>query len=231
MSGAAAIAAAKNRRGKTEPAPKSGSASSRLPAPVQTRQPTACSRTDAPPNKKNAPTPTPVANVNANAQAHNSVNKESLQITGPMHPIQILTLHEQRMNRFDERLNKALQDLQIGAADTVITSQQKLEDERNEEYFEECFSRLDTIEAKLNMLEDVIGNIQNKLTNVQNFMIETNLAVVKLNKLTEIAAAATTVSITSPPLIFTPEATTPVPGSPMHTPSDDIIELMITNID
>jgi hypothetical protein len=201
MSGAAAIAAAKNRRGRTEPAPKSQT-SSKFPAPIQTKPANTCSRTDsscAVPNKKNtssAPAPASAPLL--------AVNQESLQITGPMHPIQILTLHEQRMNRFDERLNKAVQDLQS----SIVAPQQRLEDEAHEEYLEECFNRLDVVDAKLNMLEEVIGNLQNKLTNVQNYMIETNLAVMKLTKSVE----------TAPSTVFTPLPSPDItaPASPTH---------------
>jgi hypothetical protein len=53
-------------------------------------------------------------------------------------------------------------------------------DADDEEYREECFTRIGTLESKLSMLEEVIMNLQNKLTVVQNFMMETNLEVSKL---------------------------------------------------
>ena len=158
MSGAAGIAAAKNRRSKTEN-------TVRFTPPVVT---CATKKNAVPPTNKNAVPPTPVSTrTSANASTPHLVDTTTLQILGPLPPAQILKYHEQRLNRLDERLSQT----RPVAHDT---------DEVNEEYREECFARIGTLESKISMLEEVIMNLQNKLTVVQNFMIETNLEVSKL---------------------------------------------------
>ena len=194
MSGAAGIAAAKNRRSRTELVQK--------PSPIQS-----CGAK----NKSCPPTPTPTnANARLSSSAPSNVNttynpnnlgrtssspqlrmteptslieQDSLKILGPMHPVEILRLHEQRMNRFDERLSQRLNDLNLNSIQSI--------DETSEEYVEELFTRIDNLEQKVSMLEEVIMNIQNKLTNVQNFAIETNLVVLNLSK-NQVAGEAVT---------------------------------------
>ena len=156
MSAAAGIAAAKNRRSKTEPNQKN-----QLPPPVS------CS-------SKNKSCPLPSTPKNAQKTVPHVENKMvdpvSLQILGPMAPVQILRLHEQRLNQFDEKLN------QVFAQERC----QKSGDEDDEECKEECFSRIGMLESKLGMLEEVIMTLQNKLTIAQNFAMETNMSVMKL---------------------------------------------------
>jgi len=161
MSGAAGIAAAKNRRSKTEN-------TVRFTPPVVTCATKKNGTCAVPPTNKNAVPPAPVSTrTSANASTPHLVDTTTLQILGPLPPAQILKYHEQRLNRLDERLSQT----RPVAHDT---------DEANEEYREECFARIGTLESKLSMLEEVIMNLQNKLTVVQNFMIETNLEVSKL---------------------------------------------------
>lgn len=192
MSGAAGIAAAKNRRSRTDLVQK--------PSPIQS-----CGAK----NKSCPPTSTPTP-TNGNARVSSSapnnlgrtasspqlrmaeptslIEQDSLKILGPMHPVEILRLHEQRMNRFDERLNQRLNDLNLNSIQSI--------DETTEEYVEELFGRIDNLEQKISMLEEVIMNIQNKLTNVQNFAIETNLVVLNLSK-NQVACEAVTPTTTS----------------------------------
>ena len=188
MSGAAGIAAAKNRRSRTDLVQK--------PSPIQS-----CGAK----NKSCPPTPTN-ANTRVSSSAPNNlgrtasspqlrmaeptslIEQDSLKILGPMHPVEILRLHEQRMNRFDERLNQRLNDLNLNSIQSI--------DETTEEYVEELFGRIDNLEQKISMLEEVIMNIQNKLTNVQNFAIETNLVVLNLSK-NQVACEDVTPTITT----------------------------------
>ena len=183
MSGAAGIAAAKNRRSKPENNP-------RFPQPVVTCASKNNGACPLPQNKNLMPPPASVStrntntNTNTNTNNKNTNNKntnnnnnnnvlnapplsnlidpETLQILGPLPPAQILKYHEQRLNRMDQQLR----------------TQNK--DEGDEEYREECFARIGMLESKVSMLEEVIMNLQNKLTIVQNFMMETNLEVTKL---------------------------------------------------
>lgn len=169
MSGAAGIAAAKNRRSKTENTVRfpqaNASCSSKnngscpMPQNKNGMPPAALSTRSA--NVNNA------ANTAKNTNATNLIDPTTLQILGPLPPAQILKYHEQRLNRLDEQLKQT---------NPVVHDT----DEADEEYREECFSRIGTLESKLSMLEEVIMNLQNKLTVAQNFMMETNLEVSKL---------------------------------------------------
>ena len=175
MSGAAGIAAAKNRRGRSDN-------STRFPPP------TSCSV----PNKSFPPPPVstkamPRAGSAIKEQASmplsNMVDPDTLQILGPMPPAQILKLHEQRLNRVDEKLSQCLAQnscMQGQEPVSFTSSQVHGTEEADEEYREECFSRIGELESKLSMLEEVIMNLQNKLTVVQNFSMESNLEISKL---------------------------------------------------
>jgi len=152
MSGAAGIAAAKNRRSKTEPNQK------QLPPPIT------CGKNGAPPSQKSVNTP-----VNKSASVSNTntlVDPVSLQILGPMPPVEILRVHEQRLNRLDERLST-----QPNSCESTNYSE-----------MDDCFSRVDTLESKISMLEEVIMTLQNKLTIAQNFAMETNMSMSALAK-------------------------------------------------
>ena len=166
MSGAAGIAAAKNRRSKTDNTSRFASSSA---VSCSSNKNGAC---PMPQNKKlQPPVPVSTRNVNNNitksTNDNNLVDPNTLQILGPLPPAQILKYHEQRLNRLDEQLRQTRPVVH----DT---------DEADEEYREECFARIGTLESKLSMLEEVIMNLQNKLTVAQNFMMETNLEVSKL---------------------------------------------------
>ena len=86
MSGAAAIAAAKNRRGRPDPNKKP------LP-PAQT-----CA------SKSGGACPTPLKRM-AEATAVAAEPTPVLKITGPTHPLIAIKIHEQRLNVLDERIN------------------------------------------------------------------------------------------------------------------------------
>ena len=184
MSGAAAIAAAKNRRGKSDnstrfPPPTSCSApnKSSLPAPVSTR---AMQRSGS------VSTSTSSAKEQLSAPLLNLVDPNTLQILGPMPPAQILKYHEQRLNRFDERMNQYLlqgSQVQVQGSQMQMQVTQMQGPDAISEVEEECFTRIGDLESKLAMLEEVIMNLQNKLTVVQNFTMESNLEISKLKNL------------------------------------------------
>ena len=201
MSGAAAIAAAKNRRGKSDNATRfpqaiscSVSNKGSPPAPVSTRAiPRAGSVSSS------SSSSTSASSEQMSLQLSNLVDPDTLQILGPMPPAQILKYHEQRLNRFDERMKQCLEQGQCGQMQMLMPLQMQIQGEGSQvqgsqvqgsqvqesfsEVEEECFSRISDLESKLAMLEEVIMNLQNKLTVVQNFTMETNLDVSKLKNL------------------------------------------------
>lgn len=159
MSGAASIAAAKNRRTKPDPNQKPIISCSTKPGP-------------APPGTKTQ------QNALKSSPASASVfDEESLQITGPMPLLQVLKVHEQRLNKLDEKIaQKQVLEPTIFSA-TVPAQQCSVETQGCDE---ECYERLQTLEEKIQMLEEVIMNLQLTLTNVQSFAMETSLAMLKL---------------------------------------------------
>ncbi len=167
MSGAAGISAAKNRRSKTEPNQK------QLPPPIS------CGKNgngSCPPQNKSAQ-----SNANSKSVASQNlsdlVNPTSLQILGPMSPVQILRLHEQRLNKFDERISQ-ISTLTSSCQTACQPSISTIDDSE----LDDCFTRLETLESKLGMLEEVIMTLQNKLTIAQNFAMETNMSMTALIK-------------------------------------------------
>lgn len=164
MSGAAGISAAKNRRSKTEPNQK------QLPPPIS------CGKNgngSCPPQNKSSQSNKSIAPQTQSPTE--LVDPISLQILGPMAPVQILRVHEQRLNRLDERLGQvSIQPSTL--CETVC--QPSVNDEEIDDYF----SRIETLESKLAMLEEVIMTLQNKLTIAQNFAIETNMSMTSLIK-------------------------------------------------
>jgi len=160
MSGAAGISAAKNRRSKQ---PQNSTPTTII----------SCSNV----NKS----PPPPSNVEQSYKHlldgldSRVVNQETLQILGPMPPLQILRIHEQRLNKLDDSFRQS--------------SQTKQSDELSgldQHYDEACYDKIDEMEVKIRMLEEVIMNLQLTLTNVQNFAMETSLNLTKLQKTTNL---------------------------------------------
>ena len=164
MSGAAGIAAAKNRRSKPDPNQKPiiscSSKTGSCPLPPGSKTPSGSSK---------------VANV---------VDHDSLQITGPMPLMHVLKVHEQRLNKIDEKLKLSCSPQQ----EQAIVCQQG----QGQGCDTECYERISDLEGKIKMLEEVIMNLQLTLTNVQSFAMETSLAMMKLQK--QMPAAAPTAS-------------------------------------
>ena len=170
MSGAAGIAAAKNRRTKADPNQK----------PI-----ISCS------TKTGGACPMPQQNNKGQqlqTQSSKSViNTESLQITGRMPLVQVLAIHEQRLNKIDEEL-KQQQVISLSKNTILSISGQQINEpvdcntECNTECNTDCYDRIQTLEEKIRILEEVIMNLQITLTNVQSFSMETNLSLMKLQK-------------------------------------------------
>jgi hypothetical protein len=186
MSGAAGIAAAKNRRTKADPNQK----------PVNT---ITCS-------SKPGSCPLPPSGKNVNAVRGNTFfDEESLQITGPMHVMQAIMVHEQRLNKIDVKIAQqqvsAMQAFVMPSVGVSEQSQACLPQACDDELYE----RLSALDEKIHMLEEVIMNLQLTLTNVQSFAMETSLAMMKLQKQVEtplFVAASAPVSVPTSPVVI-----------------------------
>jgi hypothetical protein len=158
MSGAAGISAAKNRRSRQAP---------NQPPNIN------CSNVNG-----SCPTPNNRGQVSQNGNKSlytmpddSLLDKTTLQILGPMPPVQVLKIHEQRLNKIDERLNQ-------GQSSESSNLQPIEEGNFSSEYYD----KIDELESKVKMLEEVIMNLQLTVTNVQSFAMETNLSLTKLQK-------------------------------------------------
>jgi hypothetical protein len=203
MSGAAGIAAAKNRRTKPDP----------------NQQPIiSCSSKSG-----SCPLPPGKAQITSKSQITSKaqmVDPTSLQINGPLPIMQVLQVHEQRLNKFDDKLSK----LSLGQGALVQCTPQSCEPQACDA---ECYDRLSTLEEKVQMLEEVIMNLQLTLTNVQSFAMETSLAMLKLQNISRPATpppvstvlgpeSDDTVSVTAP---ATPAPATPAPAPVVSLPT------------
>jgi hypothetical protein len=223
MSGAASIAAAKNRRTKPDPNQKpiiscSTSKSGSCPLPPGSKQPKMAS----PPSV---------------------FDEESLRITGPMPLMQVLKVHEQRLNKIDEKLIKQLDSLEQRPAAYALPTECTLPIECQEigQCDAECYDRINILEEKVHMLEEVIMNLQLTLTNVQSFAMESSLAMLKLQNQIAAAAAVPVPSVVSlietTPSVLTPSALTPsvltpsVPTPSVLTPSEPEVTLTVSDVD
>ena len=213
MSGAASIAAAKNRRSKPDPNQK--------PIISCSTKPGSC------------PIPPPGKNVKSNSV----FDEESLQITGPMHVMQAIMVHEQRLNKIDVKIAQqqvsAMQAFVMPSISMTQQSQACLPQACDPQACEpqacdaECYERLSALEEKIQMLEEVIMNLQLTLTNVQSFAMESSLAMMKLQN--QIAAPAPTVVASSVPTV--PAPTVPAPTVPTVVASvPDAVTLDVTDL-
>lgn len=157
MSGAAGISAAKNRRSKPIPTQNTIVNCSNVNGSCPT------------PNNRNQSEIKSLSNMPDDSL----VDKNTLKILGPMPANQILKIHEQRLNKMDERINQNCQF--NGDCNLQINEQNNNE---------ETYTKIDELETKVKMLEEVIMNLQLTLTNVQSFAMETNLSLTKLQKTT-----------------------------------------------
>lgn len=150
MSGAAAIAAAKNRRGRTE-TPKQVIDCNTLNGSCSIK-----------PKNKNDQLPIQSNKSIQNPQIYeNNIDPVTLKLTGPAPTNIILKIHEQRLNILSDKLSNGSNN----AINETISTDDK---------------RMVELEEKVKMLEDVIMNLQLTLTHLQSFSIETNLSVSKL---------------------------------------------------
>jgi hypothetical protein len=195
MSGAASIAAAKNRRTKPDPNLKPNISCS-------TKSGASC---PLPPGSKT---------VNKSYSTPTLFDEESLQIKGPMHVMQAIQVHEQRLNKLDDKINQQLSLQQYSS----LSQQISIPESCVQACDAECYDRLSSLEEKIQMLEEVVMNLQLTLTNVQSFTMETSLAMLKLQN-----------------QVATPVPATPVPATPVPVPATidtpTIVTLTVTDVD
>jgi len=183
MSGAAGIAAAKNRRSKPDPNQK----------PI-----VSCSSKSG-----NCPLPTNNTKTQPLQSRGSSVLDEySMQITGPMPLMHVIKVHEMRLNKIDEKLSQVQTQTQAASrsAQQLTPVQPTVMQPAVTQAAgcdEECYERLSSLEEKIHMLEEVIMNLQLTLTNVQSFAMETSLAMMKLQKQIPASAPLTPVLTTA----------------------------------
>ena len=175
MSGAAAIAAAKNRRGRAE-----ANQRQQLPPPVSCGKNNSC----PPQNKQANNKSVPAQNRSVQPSSNNLIDPETLQILGPLPPAQILRLHEQRLNKIDEKFITLCGGINASCStnNNIVQLGTVNEAVDDNDLGEELFGRIDALENKLTMLEEVIMTLQNKLTISQNFAMETSMSVTSLAK-------------------------------------------------
>ena len=175
MSGAAAIAAAKNRRGRAE-----ANQRQQLPPPISCGKNNTC----PPQNKQANNKSVPVQNRSVQPSSNNLIDPESLQILGPLPPAQILRLHEQRLNKIDEKFITLCSGINTSCStdNNIVQLNTVNEAVDDNDLGEELFDRIANVENKLTMLEEVIMTLQNKLTIAQNFAMETSMSVTSLAK-------------------------------------------------
>jgi uncharacterized coiled-coil protein SlyX len=176
MSGAASIAAAKNRRTKPDPSLKPNITCSSL-------KPGSCPLPSGSKGQQTVP---------------RMFDEESMQITGPMHVMQVLKVHEQRLNKIDSKLTQ--QSVPSTPFAQAMTSLLPSACQETGQCDAECYDRISTLEEKVQMLEEVIMNLQLTLTNVQSFAMETSLAMMKLQNQLTAAPVPAALSATLPSL-------------------------------
>lgn len=157
MSGAAGIAAAKNRRSKPDPNKRPiidcNSVNGSCPPKGNNQQ------------QQNRSIQLPTI------MEDKLVDPITMKILGPMPTPQVLKIHEQRLNRIDEQLSQ-------GITSAVPAQQQTINSSSSEEYKRQ----IEGMEEKIRMLEEVIMNLQLTITNVQGFAMETNLTMMKIKR-------------------------------------------------
>lgn len=161
MSGAAGIAAAKNRRSRTDPV---------RPSVVDCKTVNgACApKNNNQQQQQNRSTIPTMENA--------LVDPISMKILGPMPTPQVLKIHEQRLNRMDEQVTQLINMNMNGKA------QQNSVVESTDDYSKEYIEQIESMEDKIHMLEEVIMNLQLTITSVQGFAMETNLAMMKMKR-------------------------------------------------
>lgn len=167
MSGAAALAAAKNRRGRSD-TPSQNQVVSKQPQQNKSAIPSPPSR---PP-----PQPQPQPNINVN-------NNEQQRSINPLH---ILSNHELRLNSFD----KSFTELQnsINHLTTLVTTKKEpvVTCTQDNSFMNENSKLIE----RVSLLEEMFHHLKEDIFRVQTFAMETNLAFLKYhssdNKLTEV---------------------------------------------
>jgi hypothetical protein len=213
MSGAAAIAAAKNRRGREDHNQRfsqfvqkcSDAKGAACPIVTPARNNTVRNIiTDRalPPPQLTAPTVDPSAN--------GEFDKNTLRILKPLQPLQVIQIHEQRFNKMDDTLKVQMSDLserlktieQTPAVEVPVAESNK--------------AVVDGLEEKISILEEVIVNLQMDLAKMQNFAIEVNTTLLKImNERVIVSVPISPLPVIEP---------TPAVVEPAHEPMPALVE-------
>jgi uncharacterized coiled-coil protein SlyX len=155
-----------------------------------------------------------------NVKSNTFFDEESLQITGPMHVMQAIMVHEQRLNKIDVKIaQQQVSAMQAFVMPSVGVSEQSqaclpqacLPQACDDELYE----RLSALDEKIQMLEEVIMNLQLTLTNVQSFAMESSLAMMKLQNQINASAPATLAPAPAPaPTVVAPATLAPATLAP-----------------
>lgn len=172
MSGAAAIAAAKNRRGRSD-MPSQNQVIS------QQRPPQTCSRGPTPQQQTRQPQP-------QSRQLPQQPNSNEQQ--RPMNPLQILSNHESRLNTFDKSIIE-LQNSINQLATLVTTKKDPVVVAPSQENL--LSNESGSMMERVSLLEEMFHHLKEDIFRVQTFAMETNLAFLKYqasenNNLTEV---------------------------------------------
>ena len=165
MSGAAGIAAAKNRRSRADPVRTSVVDCKSINGTCATKNINQSQKQQQQPQQTRYTIPT---------MENALVDPISMKILGPMPTLQVLKIHEQRLNRIDEQVTQF--------ANRHIQAQQNSVNTSNVNSNNDYTERIECMEDKIRMLEEVIMNLQLTITNVQGFAMETNMTMMKMKR-------------------------------------------------
>jgi hypothetical protein len=191
MSGAAAISAAKNRRGN----------SGAPPAPVQTNV-----RTGQP--VKN----TPQQSTSASSSNSSSTSNSNADLPKPTNPMQALQLHEIRLNRNDKaylELEKTIHLLSETVNANQLQQKQPSSVQSSNNDNTQLYQGMTQLNERISHLEELFNHIKEDIFRVQTFAMETNLSFLKYKS----NETAKSIQLTD-----VPTAQVQVPTAQVHVP-------------
>jgi len=205
MSGAAAISAAKNRRGN----------SGAPPAPVQTNV-----RTGQP--VKN----TPQQSTSASTSNSSSTSNSNADLPKPTNPMQALQLHEIRLNRNDKaylELKKTIHLLSETVNANQLQQKQPSSVQSSNNDNTQLYQGMTQLNERISHLEELFNHIKEDIFRVQTFAMETNLSFLKYKsnetaksiQLTDVPTAQVQVPTAQ---VQVPTAQVQVPTAQVHVP-------------
>ena len=188
MSGAAAISAAKNRRGN----------SGAPPAPVQT----------------NVRTGQPVKNT---PQQSTSTSNSNTDLPKPTNPMQAIQLHEIRLNRNDKahlELEKTIQLLSEAVNANQLQQKQPSSVQSSNNDNTQLYQGMTQLNERISHLEELFNHIKEDIFRVQTFAMETNLSFLKYQSNETAKSIQSTDVQTQLPVVQTPKTQLPLSYEP-----------------